>query len=84
MAVEQLLGGFTVAKMPHILELYLLCCPSLDFNFRFLPKAGGILDQDYTALLGFRIIEQRISEWHKRQDIRQKEEIKETQKKKRR
>lgn len=62
MAVEKLMGGMTVTKLPPKLQLYLICSPALDLNLRFLPKDGGLYDQNYDDMLYFLFIERRIKE----------------------
>ena len=58
------MGGIPVAteEMPQMLQLYLMCSPSLDLHLRFLPKAGGLLDQDYCTIRWFLVIEDRIKD----------------------
>lgn len=47
-------------RLPSSLIKYLWCSPSLDFNFRCMPTAGGLHDQYYRDFLGFNIIETRL------------------------
>ena len=51
-----------ISELPRVLRLYLLCSPKLDLNYRCLPRAGGLLDQDYETMAGFSVIEARVSE----------------------
>lgn len=61
--MERLCHGLPVAdKLPDSVRLYLMCCPSMDLQYRFLPRAGGLYDQDYVDMKYFGIIEQRIKE----------------------
>lgn len=66
LSVESLLSGLPIKDCPRILQTYLFCCPGLDGNLRCLPKAGGYYDQDYTDMVFFSLIEQRIAEHRKR------------------
>lgn len=47
-------------RLPAIIETYLFCCPALDLNLRFLPRAGGYYDQYNIDMRGFRTIERAI------------------------
>lgn len=69
-------AGFPAEDIPRILETYLFCSPSLDGNFRCLPKAGGYYDQDHIDMLGFKVIEERIADYQRRQSKREKDEQK--------
>ena len=62
MAVEKLVKGLPAADLHPKLFLYLLCCPSCDMNIRFLPRAGGLMEQNYDDIFFFHLIEQRICE----------------------
>lgn len=62
--------GLMVEEMPKVVGLYMQCCPGLDGNFRFLPKTGGLYDQDYETMLRFSIIEGRIAEIRKRELVK--------------
>ena len=39
-----------------------MCCPSIDLNLRFLPREGGLMEQNYDDIFYFKIIEGRIKE----------------------
>lgn len=62
MAIEKIMAGIPIVtnEIHPMLQLYLKCCPAMDFNFRFLPKAGGYNDQDALTMKYFDIIETRI------------------------
>lgn len=47
-------------RLPAIIETYMFCCPALDLNLRFLPRAGGYYDQYNIDMRGFRVIERAI------------------------
>ena len=51
-----------VKDIPPKLRLYLQCSPSLDLQYRYLPRSGGYYDQDFEDIIWFQIIEQRIKE----------------------
>ncbi len=68
-AVELLLSKLTAhgvcekmnwQRLPAIIETYMVCCPALDLNLRFLPRAGGYYDQYHVDMQGFRVIERAI------------------------
>lgn len=62
MAVEKLKAGLPVKDLPPKLQTYLMCCPSLDLQLRFLPRSGGLMDQNYDDIYYFQIIENRLKE----------------------
>ena len=58
------MAGVPVAsdKIPSMVKLYLNCSPCLDLDFRYLPRSGGYLDQDWDMMQIFELIENRIKE----------------------
>ena len=56
-----------IKKLPQELVTYLFCSPSLNGEFRCLPRDGGYLDQDNIDMLAFRLIEGRVFEHMKRE-----------------
>lgn len=62
MAVEKLISGLSLNSLPPKLQIYLMCCPSMDLNLRFLPREGGLMEQNYDDVFYFKIIEGRIKE----------------------
>ena len=49
-----------IKDLPKKLLLYTFCSPSLDMNFRCLPREGGVYNQDYVDIVYFKLIEERI------------------------
>ena len=58
--MDALKRGHSVKKIHPKLKLYLQCCPTLNLNLRFLPRAGGYLEQDFETWQYFEIIETRL------------------------
>ena len=73
MAVENVLGGFAVKHIHPKLFLYLRCSPKLEFDFRCLPREGGLYNQDYVDILFFDIIEKRIVDFRSREEEKVKQ-----------
>ena len=51
-----------IGEIPEILNTYMICCPALDLDLRFLPNAGGYYEQYYSDMFWFRVIEGKIIE----------------------
>ena len=66
MSSEAICEKLKLKRIPQILTIYLFCSPSLNGEFRCLPRQGGYLDQDNIDMVGFGIIEGRIASWQKR------------------
>lgn len=47
-------------QLPDAIVKYLFCCPSMDFNLRCLPSAGGFYEQRHRDFIEFAIIESRL------------------------
>jgi hypothetical protein len=58
------MAGIPVAvnEIPEMVKLYLKCSPCLDLSMRYLPRDGGLMEQDYITMLYFDVVEQRIKE----------------------
>ena len=70
------MAGFAVSNPPRAIETYLFCCPAMDGNFRCLPRAGGMYDQDISDIIVFRVIEEKIAEIRKRHQVKEESELK--------
>lgn len=55
-----------IKQLPASLVTYIFCSPALDRELRCLPREGGYLDQMYTDMLDFQVIENRIANWQMR------------------
>ena len=49
------------------ISLYLKCSPELNLKYRYLPRDGGLYNQDYVDIFYFDIIENRIIDFKNRE-----------------